>query len=63
MEIQLDKNEENLTVKKITIFTANKSFEVEIDKFGELIIAKHEYGDGEGGLIVRPKVSNVVGLS
>ena len=63
MEIQIDRNEERLTVRKITLFTGNKEFEIEIDKFGELIITKEQYGKEESGMIVRPKVSNVVGVS
>lgn len=63
MEIQIDRNEERLTVRKITVFTGNKEFEIEIDKFGELIITKEQYGEEESGMIVRPKVSNVVGVS
>ena len=63
MEIQIDRNEERLTVRKITVFTDNKEFEIEIDKFGELIITKEQYGEEESGMIVRPKVSNVVGVS
>ena len=61
MEIQIDRNEERLTVRKITVFTGNKEFEIEIDKFGELIITKEQYGEEESGMIIRPKVSNVVG--
>lgn len=63
MEIQIDRNEERLTVRKITVFTGNKEFEIEIDKFGELIITKEQYGEEESGMIIRPKVSNVVGVS
>ena len=49
MEIQIDRNEERLTVRKITVFTGNKEFEIEIDKFGELIITKEQYGKEEIG--------------
>jgi hypothetical protein len=63
MEIQINRNEERLTVNKITVFVANKEFEIELDKFGELVITKEQYGNEESGLIVRPKVSNVIGVS
>lgn len=63
MELQIDRNEERLTVKKITIFNGDTEFEIEINKFGELQITKEQFGISESGLIVRPKVSNVVGLS
>jgi hypothetical protein len=63
MEIQIDRNEERLEVKKIVIFNQNKEFTIYIDKFGELIVNKERYGNEESGIIVRPKVSNEVGLS
>ena len=62
MEIQLDGDEIRLTVKKITIFTENKEFEIEIDKFKELIVSKKQYGQEESGITVRPKISNVIGV-
>lgn len=62
MEIQIDRNEERLLVKKIIIFTQNKEFIIYIDKFGELIVNKEQYGNDESGIIVRPKVSNEIGL-
>jgi hypothetical protein len=63
MEIQIDRNEERLEVKKIMIFTQNKEFTIYIDKFGELIVNKEQYGNEESGIVVSPKVSNEVGLS
>ena len=63
MEIQIDRNEERMEVKKIMIFTKNKEFTIYIDKFGELIVNKEQYGNEETGIVVRPKVSNEVGLS
>jgi hypothetical protein len=62
MEIQIDRNEERLEVKKIIIFTKNKEFTIYIDKFGELIINKEQYGNEESGIVVRPKVSNEIGV-
>lgn len=63
MEIQIDRNEERLLVKKIMIFTQNKEFTLYIDKFGELIINKQQYGKDESGIVIRPKVSNEIGVS
>ena len=63
MEIQIDRNEERMEVKRIKIFTQNKEFTIHIDKFGELIVNKEQHGNEESGIIVRPKVSNEVGLS
>jgi hypothetical protein len=63
MEIQIDRNEERVEVKKIMIFTQNKEFTIYIDKLGELIINKEQYGNEESGIIVRPKVSNEIRVS
>jgi frataxin-like iron-binding protein CyaY len=63
MEIQIDRNEERVNVRAIVIFIENKEFTIYIDKFGELIINKEEYSNKESGIIVRPKVSNEIGLS
>lgn len=63
MEIQLDRKEERLEVKKIMIFTQNKEFTIHIDTFGELIINKEQYGDGESAILIRPRVSNEIGLT
>ena len=63
MGIQIDRNEERLLVKKIMIFTQNKEFTLYIDKFGELIINKQQYGKDESGIVIRPKVSNEIGVS
>lgn len=63
MEIKIDRNEEKLEVKRIMIFTKNKEFTIYIDKFGELIVNKEQYGNEESGIIVRPKVSNEIGVS
>lgn len=63
MEIQLNRNEERLIVKKITIFINNTEFEIEENNFGEIIIRKEQYGPDESSIIIRPKVSNEIGLS
>lgn len=63
MEIQINRNEERLEANRIKIFTENKEFTIYIDKFGELIINKCQYGNEESGLLIRPKVSNEIGLS
>ncbi len=62
MEIQIDRNEEKLNCNRLTIFTGNKEFTIYIDNFNELIVNKENYGTGESGIIVRPKVSNEIGL-
>jgi hypothetical protein len=63
MEIQIDRKEERMLVKKIKILLQDKEFTISIDKFGELIINKEQYGSEESGIVVRPKVSNEIGVS
>jgi hypothetical protein len=63
MEIQIDRKEERILVKKIKILLQDKEFTISIDKFGELIINKEQYGSEESGIVVRPKVSNEIGVS
>lgn len=62
MEIQLNRNEERLNVNKVTIFVNNTEFEISVNQFNELIINKQQYDNGETNIIIRPKVSNEIGL-
>jgi len=61
MEIQIDKNEKRKVVKKIQIFIQNKVFTISIDKYGELVINKVQYGIE--GIVIKPKASNTIELS
>lgn len=63
MEIEMDGNGNRIQVKKIEIFTQNKEFTIYINKFDELIINKEQYGDGDTGIAVKPRVSNEISLS
>jgi hypothetical protein len=63
MKIQLNRNEDRLTVNKVTIFNGDSEFEIELSKFGEIIIRKEQYGEGESAVIIKPKVSNEIGIS
>lgn len=63
MEIEIDRNQERISVKKIKIFIQNKEFTLYIDKFGELIVNKEQFGSEESGIAIRPRVSNEIGLS
>lgn len=63
MEIQLNRNEERLDVKKITIFNGNAEFEIELSKFDEIVIRKEEFGEGESSIVIKPNVSNEIRIS
>jgi len=62
MEIQINRNIDKIVVDRITIFVDDKEFEILVNKLGELIIMKEQYGDDESSLIIKPKVSNVIGI-
>lgn len=62
MEIQINKNIDKIVIDRITLFVNDKEFEIHINKLGELIIMKEQYGNDESGIIIKPKVSNVIGI-
>lgn len=62
MKIQIDRNKDTIDVRKVTIFLGETEFEIEINKFNELIIRKEQFDNNESCLIIRPKVSNEIGL-
>ena len=39
------------------------SYHISINKFGELLVQKQQYGDGESAIILKPSVSNEIRLS
>ncbi|MCT4228697.1 hypothetical protein HZP39_04185 [Elizabethkingia anophelis] len=59
MKIQLDRNNEFIEVKKVTIVMDNKEFEVSVNKFGQLEINKC-YSEEDGALKIIPSVSNEI---
>lgn len=63
MEIQIDRNDDRLVTKKVTIYLKNTEFEIEVNNFGELVIRKVQYREGFSNIIIRPKASNEIGLS
>jgi hypothetical protein len=51
-------------VKKITIaLNDNVDYEITVNQFGELVLQKQQYGEGEGCIILEPSVSNEIRLS
>jgi hypothetical protein len=63
MEIQLDNKDECLTVSKVTIQHKDCSYDITIDRFGEIQIMKEQYGEGPNAIIIKPNVSNVIYIS
>ena len=64
VSLKINRDDERIIVNKITVYTKNKEFNIHIDQFGELIINKEEYDNGcKSSIIVRPKVSNEIGIT
>ena len=63
MELSIDREEKRLNCRTVTISTENKEFIIQVDKFGNLVINKQNYGEGESSIVIIPRVSNEIHLS
>ncbi len=64
MKIIVNNNEQQIEARRITIvLNESVEFEISIDKFGELIVQKANFGAGDSSIVIKPKVSNEIGLS
>jgi len=63
MEVSINREENTLNCRTVTISTENKEFIIQVDKFGNLVINKQNYGEGESSIVIIPKVSNEIHLS
>jgi len=63
MEVSIDREENRLNCRIITISIENKEFIIQVDKFGNLVINKQNYGEGESSIVIIPRVSNEIHLS
>ncbi|MCL1655463.1 hypothetical protein M2T79_02560 [Elizabethkingia miricola] len=59
MKIQLDRNKENIEVKKVTIIMDDKEFEISINKFGQLELNKC-HSEGDTAIKIIPYMSNEI---
>lgn len=63
MKINIDKTESFIDVNKVVIQTnEDVEFTISIDKFGNLVVNKQQYGDGDGNINIIPRVSNEISL-
>ena len=63
MNIQIDRNNEKQEVNKITVFLNDVEIEINVNKFGELVVNKQQYGEGESSLVIKPSMSNEIRIS
>jgi hypothetical protein len=63
MEVSINREENTLNCRTVTISIENKEFIIQVDKFGNLVINKQNYGEGESSIVIIPKVSNEIHLS
>ena len=63
MEVSINREENTLNCRTVTISTENKEFIIQVDKFGNLVINKQNYGEGESSIVIIPRVSNEIHLS
>ena len=64
MTIKLD-NDDNkqLNIRKVTVLLNDDvEYQISINKFGELVVQKHNFADGEGSIVLKPSVSNEIRL-
>lgn len=62
MKIIIGDNEQALEVRKATIIIGDSEFRIYVDN-DELVVNKANFGKGEGGLIIKPSVSNQIKVS
>jgi hypothetical protein len=63
MKVSINREENTLNCRTVTISTENKEFIIQVDKFGNLVINKQNYGEGESSIVIIPRVSNEIHLS
>lgn len=60
MEIQIDRKEEKIEVKFITIIDNDKEFRIYKNGLGELVINKISFNDESSSIMIIPRVSNEI---
>ena len=64
MLISINNEKTNQDVKSITVqLTDEVDIEISVNKFGELLINKQQFGEGESSIIIKPRVSNEIIIS
>lgn len=63
MQIQVN-DTDPIEVKNITVIVDDEvEFIINLDKFGKLTVNKQNYGEGECGIVIIPRVSNEITIS
>lgn len=61
MNFKIGNSDELHTSNSVTIvLNDDVEFRITKNKFGELVIQKEQYGDGESCILIRPSVSNEI---
>ena len=66
MNIQFNNNQrevQELEVNKVTVLlNEDVEYQISVNKFGELVVQKQNFGEGETPIILKPSVSNEIRL-
>ncbi len=64
MKVKLDNNkEQELDVRKVTVMLDDDiEYQISVNQFGELVVQKQNFGEGEGSIVLKPSVSNEIRL-
>lgn len=66
MNIQFNNNQrevQELEVNKVTVLlNEDVEYQISVNKFGELVVQKQNFGEGETSIILKPSVSNEIRL-
>ena len=58
-----EKQKQEIDIRKITLsLNEDVDFIISIDKFGELVVQKQQYGSGQSSIIISPRVSNEISI-
>ena len=58
-----EKQKQEIDIRKITLsLNEDIDFIISIDKFGELVVQKQQYGSGQSSIIISPRVSNEISI-
>lgn len=60
MKIRTHRDNGFIDIDRLTIRVDDVDFRLSLNNFGELVLNKYQNGDGEGSIIIVPKVSNEI---
>ena len=59
-----DKEKRKIETRKVVVdVSENIVFTISLNQFGELVIQKQNFGDGETSIVIKPSVSNEIRLT